>query len=485
MKNETARRAHERIREWRVNPCKFVYEVFGATPDAWQEEVLNAAAVPGRKRIGMKACAGPGKTTGLAWLGWHRMLCFAGPNEHPKGAAVSITRENLDSNLWAEMAKWRNASPILQKAFEWTASKIFAKDHPETWILSARGFPKTADTQALGRTLSGLHSQFPFCLIDESGDMPVQILDAAEQSLSNCEDGLIATAGNPTSTSGLLYYVSGAARAGWTIVTITGDPDDPRRSPRIDRPWALEQIGRYGRDNPWVMAFILGQFPPGGLNSILSVDEVEAAMKRHLREDEFSWSQKRLGIDVARFGDDRSVIFPRQGLAAFKPVVMRHQRTTDIAARVAQAKAKWGSEMEFVDDTGHWGHGVIDNLLAAGHAPVGIQFHGKALDPRYFNKRAEMWMELADWVRRGGALPPIPELVGELSTPTYTFNQGKFQLEDKDQVKARLGRSPDLGDALALTFAFPDQPASMASIHPALGRRQAVCLNSDDPFEGD
>jgi len=66
---------------------------------------------------------------------------------------------------------------------------------------------------------------------------------------------------------------------------------------------------------------------------------------------------------------------------------------------------------------------------------------------------------MADWVKRGGSLPPIPELVQELTSPTYTFNQGKLQLEDKDQIKARIGRSPDLADALALTFALPDQPA--------------------------
>jgi len=470
-----------RLREWRVNPCKFVYDVFGATPDRWQEEVLNQAATPGRKRIAMKACAGPGKSTGLAWLGWHRMVCFAEKGEHPKGAAVSISRDNLQDNLWSELAKWRNRSPLLQRAFEWTASQIYAKDHPETWILSARGFSKSADQDAIGRTLSGLHSQFPFCLIDESGDMPVQVLKSAEQALSTCTDGLLATAGNPTSTSGLLHHCATVLRDQWWVISITGDPDDPNRSPRIDLEWARQQIATYGRDNPWVQAFILGQFPPGSLNAILTVDEVERAMARHLRDDQYEWSQKRLGIDVARFGDDRTVIFRRQGLASFPPDIMRHNRTTDIAARAAQIKASWGSEMEFIDDTGHWGHGVIDNLLAAGHSPVGIMFHGPAIDPRYKNKRVEMWMEMAEWVKRGGALPNIPELVAELTAPTYTFVQGKFMLEDKDQVKKRIGRSPDLGDALALTFAFPDMPRSMDSFFPG-SLEQDRALTDYDPL---
>jgi hypothetical protein len=96
---------------------------------------------------------------------------------------------------------------------------------------------------------------------------------------------------------------------------------------------------------------------------------------------------------------------------------------------------------------------VIDNLITARHSATGVQFHAPAIDPRYRNKRAEMWFLMADWVKSGGKLPPIPELVAELTIPTYSFSNGKIIMEDKDQVKERLGRSPDLADALALTFA--------------------------------
>jgi len=397
----------------------------------------------------------------LAWEGWRRLACYARPGEHPKGAAVAITNDNLRDNLWAELAKWQGRSPFLKQAFTWTKQRIFANDHPETWFLSARGYSKTADMDAIGRTLSGLHSLFPFYLIDESGDIPPNMLRSAEQGLTSCEDGVILTAGNTTSHEGLLYFACSTVRDQWFVVSITADPDDPKRTPRVDKEWARQQIELYGRDNPWVQAFILGQFPAASINAILSVEEVEAAMKRVVKPDQYEWSQKRLGIDVARFGDDRSVIFPRQGLKAFRPVVMRHQRTTDIAARVAAAKAKWGSEVELIDDTGHWGHGVIDNLLAAGQSPIGIQFHAPAINQRYKNRRAEMWLEMAEWIRRGGGLPNIPELIPELTSPTYTFLNGKFVLEDKDLVKQRIGRSPDLGDGLALTFALPDQPNSL------------------------
>lgn len=459
--------ASARIREWRLDPVKFVRDVFHVEPDAWQVDVLRMAGKPGRKRIAMKACAGPGKTAVLAWLGWHRLACFAAKNEHPKGAAVSITADNLKDNLWAEMAKWQNASPFLLGAFQWQAERIFAKDHAETWFLSKKGWSKTSDQDAIGRTLSGLHSQFPFYLIDESGDIPPNMVRSAEQGLTSCDDGLIVTAGNTTSQMGLLYEVCVRGGDVWKVVSITADPESPKRTPRVDIAWAKENIAKYGRDNPWVMAFILGQFPPGSINALLSVEEVEKAMGLHPRPETYEWAQKRLGVDVARFGDDRTVIFPRQGIVAFMPTEMRHIRdsavSVDIASRVMAKKLEWGSEMEFFDDTVGWAHGAVDVMRAAGHSPYAIQFDKPSGDQRYTNKRAEMWMTMADWVKSGGSLPNVPGLVGELTSPTYFFNGGKFQIEAKDQIKKRLGKSPDLADALALTFALPDMPADRGS----------------------
>lgn len=453
-------KAKARIRSWRENPVQFVYDNFQVDPDPWQREALSAFASTDedKRRISLQACAGPGKSAVLAWCGWNFLGCYAEKGNHPKGAAVSITADNLKDNLWPEFSKWQSRSEYLKAAFTWTKERIYANDHPETWFMSARSFAKTANEEEQGRTMSGLHSEFVLCLFDESGDMPPAVLRAGEQALTACKWGKLMQAGNPTSHTGMLYAAATRLRHQWYIIRITSDPDDPNRSSRIDIKWAREQIQNYGRDNPWVMAYILGMFPPSSLNTILGIEEVEDAMGRHLTPDKFEWAQKRLGIDVARFGDDRSVIFPRQGLAAFRPVEMRGARTTDIAARVALAKDRWGSQLELIDDTGHWGHGVIDNLIAAGHSPVGIQFHAPAIDKRYKNRRAEMWLQMAEWVKRGGALPNIPELVAELTTPQYTFVNGQFQLEDKDRIKERLGRSPDLADALALTFALPDMP---------------------------
>lgn len=455
--------AAEKIREWRENPVKFVKDNFGVIPDIWQENALMAFASWDRERIriSLQACAGPGKSAVLAWCGWNFLSCYGEVGEHPKGAAVSVTWDNLKDNLWVELSKWQQRSQYLSETFTWTQSKIFANEHKETWFMSARSFPKSADIETLGKTLSGIHSKYVLFLIDESGDIPTQVGRAAEQAVGEAlkRGGFIKIlqAGNPISLNGMLYEASKADNV--HVIRITGDPADPDRSPRIDIEWAKDMISRYGADDPWVMSYILGRFPKTALNTLLSVDEVEDAMTRNPDISQYGHSQKRLGVDVARFGLDSTVIFPRQGLAAFKYVEMRQANGPLIAARIIEAKYKWESEMEFIDDTGGFGATVIDSLISAGHSPVGIHFSSKPLSPRYANRRAEIWFKMAEWVRRGGALPKCQTLKKELTAPMYFIKNGKLQLEAKEQIKKRLGFSPDKADALALTFSQADMPA--------------------------
>jgi phage terminase large subunit len=444
-----------KLRRWIDDPVKFVVdELHVEKIDPWQFEFLKQ--FPNRQRLALKSCKGPGKTAVLAWCS----LNFLATRPDAKIAATSITSDNLNDNLWPELSKWMERSEYLKAAFEWSKTRIVCRESPENWFMSARTWPRSANKEQQANTLAGLHADYAMFVLDEAGGIPDAVAAAAEGGLATGKETKILIAGNPTHLEGPLYRACTSEAHLWYVAQITGDPDSPKRSSRVSVQWAREQIEKYGRDNPWVLVNVFGEFPPSSLNVLLGPDEVNAALGRHLPPDVYEWAQKRMGIDVARFGDDRSVIFPRQGKASFMPLVMRHQLTTDIAARVARHKKEWGSEVEFVDDSGHWGHGVIDNLRAAGYKPIAILFEDRnTMDPRYANKRAEMWCEMAEWVKSGGALPPLPDLVRELTAPTYTFVQGKFMLEPKDQIKARIGNSPDLGDALALTFALPDRPA--------------------------
>jgi hypothetical protein len=457
-----------------------VWDLFGATPDAWQLEGLEAFADPNTNRIAFQACAGPGKTAELAWCAWNFLLTQGDLGEHPNGAVMSVTADNLKNNLWKELAVWHSRSKLLMDTFEMTAERIFAKAHPQPGFLSARSWSRTANPDEQGRTLSGLHSPYILYLVDEGGDIVPSVLRSAEQGLSNCKWGKIVVDGNPTSQQGLLHLAVVEQSHLWRVIRITGDPDDPKRSPRISLDWAREQINLYGRDNPWVMAYILGQFPPSSMNALLGPDEVRAAMGKHLLIDAYEFSQKRIGVDVARFGDDATVLFPRQGLAATQPVEMRNAATHEIAARVVESKRNWGSELELIDDTGGWAAGVIDQAGLAGVTLVPVNFSGRADDARYYNKRSEIHFRAAEWVKNGGALPNVPRLVREACAATYWFDNGKLRVVEKDQIKLELGGvSPDYWDAFCLTFALVEMPSKAG--RELMG--QAVGIVSDyDPY---
>jgi hypothetical protein len=466
-------RAASALRRWRTDPVSFVREVFKADPDAWQVDVLTA--FPQQQRMAMKACKGPGKSCVLAWLVWNFMLTRL----HPKVVCTSITGDNLADGLWTELANWQNRSELLRSAFTWSKTRIVANDHPETWWASARQWAKGSDAKTQGETLAGIHADNVLFVIDEAGGVPDAVVAAAEAGLANVVDpgkqeAHLLIAGNPYMLEGPLYRACTSERKLWHLTEITADPDDPKRTPRVSVDWARQQIEKFGRDNPWVLVNVFGKFPPGSLNSLLGPDEVNACLGRHLVEDTYRHAAKVIGVDVARFGDDRTVLFPRQGPVAFAPVIMRGARTEQIAGRVAAAITKWGADAVLVDGTGGYGAGVIDALRLANFDVIEVQFAGKANDPRYANKRAEMWFEMAEWVKTGGvALPNLPELSAELTAPTYLFTGGRFQIEPKDQIKARLGWSPDLGDGLALTFAQQVQP-KMATAIPSLSGGQAT-----------
>lgn len=463
-------RVRRRLQRWREHPITMVREEFGIEPDAWQAEAL--ALFPQNQRLALKACKGPGKTAVLAWL----VLNFMATRPQPKIGCTSITEANLDTNLWPELAKWLNRSPYLSSQFVWTKSRVESRRYPQTWFAVARTWPKKADAEQQADALAGLHADYVMWVLDESGGIPQAVMTTAEAIFSSCIEGHVVQAGNPTHTTGPLFAACTTQRHLWHVVTITGDPDNPKRSPRIDVVYASQQIALWGRENPWVKVNILGEFPEASINSLLGIEDVERAMHRHLRSDQYDWAQRRLGVDAARFGDDPWVLFPRQGLAAFRPVVMRNPRTTEVAARIARAHHDWQPELIFIDDTGHWGHGCLDICLAAGLPVIPIIYSDRAINQRYKNRRAEMWIEMADWIKHGGAIPNDIELSQELTTPTYTFVGGQFVLEEKDQIKARLGRSPNKGDALAQTFAMAEQPGE---IMLRLKGRQTVAHDAD------
>lgn len=441
--------AAQRLRTWRERPSQMVRELFGVEPDAWQEKVLDL--FPTSRRLAMKACKGPGKTTVLSWIAWNFLLT----RPHPKIAATSITADNLSDNLWTEMAKWQAKSPLLKQQFRWTKTRIESRESPETWWMSARTWPKSADADKQADTLAGLHADYLLFILDEAGGIPDAVMAAAEAGLASGIEGHLLMAGNPTHLQGPLYRACSSEKQLWEVIEITADPDDPMRTPRVSAQWARDQITKYGADNPWVLVNVFGRFPPSSLNSLLGPDEVRDSMNRTLDAGAYAHAARIIGADIARQGDDRTVIAFRQGLFTRPPVKLRIPDGYQVAGRIAQEFDDWDADTTFVDQTGGYGAGVIDALRSMNRRAVGVEFAGAPLNEGFVNKRAEIWWALAQWVKGGGMLPNDPELVAELTTPTYFYKGDKIQIESKDQIKDRLGRSPDIADALALTFAFP------------------------------
>jgi hypothetical protein len=192
----------------------------------------------------------------------------------------------------------------------------------------------------------------------------------------------------------------------------------------------------------------------------------QAASGRHIRSEDYGHAPIILGVDVARFGGDRSVIFRRQGLASFDPQVFKGVDNMALAGQVLQQITLHKPDAVFIDASPA-SYGVIDRLTSLGHHVIPVDFGGKADAPKYNNKRTEMWHRMAEWMETG-AIPPRADLKADLCAPLYDYGtgDGKMRLEPKDKIKERLGVSPDLGDALALTFAFAVAPRDSHARRP-------------------
>ena len=444
---------------WRKKPILFLEDAFDVKLDDWQEHVVDM--YQNNQRVALVASKGPGKTFILSMLAWH----FFMTNFRPKMAALSVTRDHLKSNLWAELLMWREKSRLCTLSTNDGAERITLKGHEGYSFIDARSFAKSADQNTQASALAGLHADNVAFIIDEAGTIPDAIITTADAALTTAvtdrtNSKLLVTA-NPEVPSGLIYRAAmGKSIQKWAVHRISGDPDDPMRAPRVDINWAREQIAQFGKDDPWVLVNVFGTYPDQAANMLLTDSEVHEAMQRTIKGSEVQTSQSRMGLDVSRGGVDKSSFARRKGLKAYAiEVVSSSLLGPELAGICMLKQQEYKIERLFVDDTGGYGSSVIDSLDMA--APVmdvtPIKYNAKAQDKRYFNKRTEMWVRMRDWVRKGGCLPNDPILANELTTPKLFFLGGVLRLEEKEQIKSRLGYSPDRADALAQTFADVEQ----------------------------
>lgn len=204
---------------------------------------------------------------------------------------------------------------------------------------------------------------------------------------------------------------------------------------------------------------LMCDFTASAYNILITIDLVDKSIRTKRTPDEIIGSPVILGVDVARFGDDRSVIQRRQGLCAFPARVFSGLNNMELANCVIDEIRRHNVDAVFID-AGR-GEGVIDRLHQLGYSMViEVPFGGKAIKAnRYINRRVEMWDAIKNWLEAGGVIPNDPELKTDLTVPEYCFDAAnRMKLESKEKIKERFGKSTDLGDALALTFAAPVVP---------------------------
>jgi hypothetical protein len=191
-------------------------------------------------------------------------------------------------------------------------------------------------------------------------------------------------------------------------------------------------------------------------NVLIPIDLVSESAKREVLARDIAGAVRILGVDCARFGDDRSCIILREGIYAHPPIVYKQIDLMQLVGHIVEQIERHDPDATFVDEGG-LGAGVVDRLKQLGYKVVGVNFGAKAInDTRYANKRAEMWDACREWLEGGGVIPNEPAIKSDLISPTYSYDpSNRIKLESKDDMKKRGLPSPDVADALVLTWAFP------------------------------
>ena len=450
------------------NPLAFVYYSFrwdkgdlaGQNgPDGWQ--VRQLAEIKRQLDEGAKSLRfatasghGVGKSALVAWI----ILWAMSTRPHLAGFVTANTQQQLTDKTWAELSRWHKRV-INAHWFEWTATKFAARSSPETWFISAVAWSKEKP-----EAFAGLHAKDQIIIMDEASAIPDVIWEVAEGAMTS--GGFYFAFGNPTRNTGRFRECFGRFSHRWTIQQVDG-----RTAKMVDQRQVQEWLEDYGEDSDFFRVRVRGVFPRVGDRQFIGTDLAEDAAKREVVIDRAL--PLIMGVDVARYGDDQSVLAFRRGRDA-RSIPWRKFRglaTDQLVGMVVEAVNKYQPAAVFVDGGGVGGP-VVDFLKAQGLSCLReVNFGGRA-DRKlahggdYANKRAEMWDGLKAWLA-GGAIPDDRALIDGMCGCEYGFDiRDRLILEKKEDMKKRGLASPDEADALAMTFAQPVLTAQRKAAAP-------------------
>lgn len=432
------------------NPVKAAKEVLGVTLWGKQEQLLTALSEhPLLLCRSANAC---GKTFVLA------VACLLWLLSYDDAVVVTTSSSQRQLKLL-----WREIHRLYTKA---NLKKLLGPS-----VFNQMELRIGEDRYAVGvsanipENLGGFHSGHVLTIADEASALEEPHLEALLSNGTGPDDRIVLS-GNPLRPSGPFFD---ASRNGtWGTVSISaldlpGIADDAKPIPGLaTRQWIERRKAAWGEDSPAYVARVLGQFPELGTDSLFSLIAIEEACDRECEAK----GARVAGIDLARFGDDKSVAVIRQGESIVHVESWSKADLMQSCGKIIDLQRQWNLESLCIDETG-LGSGLVDRLKEQGiRGVIGVNAASKAYDDdRYLNRRAELFWALRDNIKTLSIPYRYHDKFQELASIRYKFSSnGRIQIESKADIKGRLGRSPDHADALALSFGDEDRRADKVGV---------------------
>ena len=438
-------------------PVEFVKDVIKAEPDEYQAKVLNDLAYNEKQKratkISVRSGHGVGKSTIESWA----ILWFLVTRPFPKILCTAPTAHQLHDILWAEASKWLRNSKMLGDILEWTYEKIYLKGHREEWFAIAR-------TSNKPDALQGTHAEHILIIIDEASGVPDVVFEPVLGTLST-NDAKLLMCGNPTQLAGFFYESHNDKKDLYITHVINGE-----NSSRVDREYIKLIAEMFGTDSDVYRVRVLGEFPKANPDSFISLDMINTDFI-----DIGDIYSIDLGVDVARFGDDESVIatvFNKLRLSKLN--IFQHNDTMELTGQVVNIIKSLNKDYPNVRvnvkvDCDGLGVGLYDRLRevinekSLNARAVECHFGAKGGKVRnsepisYFNSTGIMWgLIRTKFKEKSLYITEDSELINQLTNRKYFIeSDGDIRLERKEDMKKRGVHSPDRADALALALYEP------------------------------
>lgn len=428
-------------------------------PRQWQKDIFNTIGKhlenPATRHTPLKIAVASGHGIGKsAFFGmvshWGLSTC-----EDCKIIITANTENQLRTKTMPEITKWFNMA-INKHWFTATATAVYSNEpkHEKAWRLDAVPWSEN-NTEAF----AGAHNvgKRLLVLIDEGSNIPEKVFEVAEGALTDLDTEIIMIVfGNPTQNTGPFRECFRLNHHRWKTRNI-----DARDVEGTNKAQIQEWLEDYGEDSDRFKIRVRGLFPNQSASQFNSDLLVDTAMKVKLKPDDYNFAPVILTLDNAWSGDDASVIGKRQGLKfEILKVIPKNDNDCEIAALLARYEDEFNADAVFID--AGYGTGVHSFGKNLKRKWTLVWFNGTANEPMYLNKRSEMHGEAHQWMKDGGSLPNDLEMRYELtSLETVPRNDGKIQLEGKEDARKRGIPSPNKADALALSFAYPVKSKKM------------------------